>query len=836
MKNKLLLIAILIFSSSEIFSQSLSTNIKLNQVGYFTNGEKIAIVKTSSSGTFSIKSTDLATTFYNGSYSAPAIWSPSNENVAILDFTSFNANGIYIIVIPGIGKSYDFKIDGDIAADVFKASLKMYYFMRCSSPVLSTHGGIWARGAGHPDTQVKVHASAATNARPTGTLISGSKGWYDAGDYNKYIVNSGISTYTLLAAYEHYPALYNSLNTNIPESGNSIPDILDEAKYNLDWMLTMQDPNDGGVYHKLTHPGFDGIIMPANSNSTDRWVVKKSTSASLNFAAVMAQASRVYSTYLPTFSSTCLAAAQSAYNWAIANPTVYYDQTALNNSFNPDISTGTYSDNTVTDEFQWAAAELYITTLQDSYHNAVNWNNVGNGVPSWSNTSMLGIYSLVFHRQNLTAIGYADTTIMKNKLISAANTLKNTYNSSAYKVTMSGFTWGSNGDCGNQGMLLLQAFKISNDNTYRNAAIACFDYIMGRNAPGYSFLTGYGSKTPLSPHHRPSAADGVTAPVPGMVVGGPTSSSGDNCTYQYPTSLPALHYIDDWCSYTSNEITINWNAPLVFLLGGLKDMYSINSNLQVTAACSDNITFNWDGSGNNWFIDVSTDPNFSFYYNKSIANQTSTTAPSGFICDTVYGTPCTPTALSFQLNTTYYWRIWNGSGHLIGNSFTVPTALATPTITQNGNVLTSSAATNNQWYLNTNSITGATLQNYSPTQGGNYTLTVTDTNGCSATSAVFNYTTTAVTPLSSEEEQGLKLYPNPNNGSFILQTSTHYTSLKITILNLLGEQIYFDQITTNPGERVIKLHEGETGNVSNGIYFMQVLTGGIIYNQKIIIQ
>lgn len=120
---------------------------------------------------------------------------------------------------------------------------------------------------------VYIHPSAQTDKRPAGSIISSPGGWYDAGDYNKYIVNSGISTYTLLGAYEHNPEYFDTLKLNIPESNNKIPDILDEALYNIKWMLTMQDA-DGGVYHKLTNPNFDGFIMPDEADQK-RYVVEK---------------------------------------------------------------------------------------------------------------------------------------------------------------------------------------------------------------------------------------------------------------------------------------------------------------------------------------------------------------------------------------------------------------------------------------------------------------------------------------------------------------------------------------------------------------------------------
>ncbi|MCF6306362.1 MAG: glycoside hydrolase family 9 protein [Flavobacteriaceae bacterium] len=559
----------------------LSEDIRLNQGGYFEQGKKIISVKTDTGGVFYIKSPDLSSTYYSGTFSSPNYWEFSGENIATIDITAFNTLGEFVIQIPAIGYSHIFNINQLIGLDPLSKSLKAYYYMRCSSPVLPVYGEDWVRNEGHLDTNIVIHQSAASTNRPEGTIIASPKGWYDAGDYNKYIVNSGISTYTLLAAYEQYATLFNNLNSNIPESGNNIPDILDEIKWNLDWMLTMQDPDDGGVYFKLTNESFDGIVMPENGQSTPRYVIQKTTSSALNFAAVMATASRVFSQFDTTYSSQCLTAAQSAWNWANANPNIIYNQNTHNSLYNPNIYTGAYEDDYMSDEFIWAATELYITTMDDNYYITIDWTNFSSWfVPSWPHVDFLAIYSLLLHQDNLSAIGLNDIPFLQAKLLDRADNLRTHYETqSAHKVTMGDlnedFTWGSNGVASNQGILLVKAFHITEDSTYLDAAISSFDYILGRNATNYCFVTGLGDKSPQNPHHRPSQADAVAAPIPGMVVGGPQNytnpDEGSSCVY--PAQEQANKYIDEWCSYSTNEITINWNAPFVFLSAALQDYF-----------------------------------------------------------------------------------------------------------------------------------------------------------------------------------------------------------------------------------------------------------------------
>jgi endoglucanase len=559
---KPIIITLLIPISTLLFSRE---PIKVNQVGFYPDAPKVAVLPGTNEGAFHIVDAATGEIVFSGDTGTPSLWPHSDETVMIADFTDFDVPGEYYVLHPRVGVSYNFKIKDRVYRNLSKAALRALYYNRASVELKKIHAGTWYRSAGHPDTVIYVHRSAASPERPEGTTISSPKGWYDAGDYNKYIVNSGISTYTLLAAYEHFPEYYAGLYLNIPESANRIPDILDEARWNLDWMLTMQDPHDGGVYHKLTNLRFDGIIMPHEA-TTERYVVMKSTGATLNFAAVMAVAARVYDKYDPEFAQKALEAAEYAWQWAIKNPEVYYIQP-------PDVQTGQYGDSDLSDEFDWAAAELYITTGNDDYWNARNFYEIDVGVPTWQFVRPLAWVSLSYHKNDLTDT--ADIDLITRRIIEQGNDLLNEYKTSAYGISMglyrdNDFVWGSNGVAGNHSLMLLQAYRITGNGEYLDAAQANLDYLLGRNATGYSFVTGYGSHTPMNPHHRPSAADTRNAePVPGFVVGGPNVGHRDQCDW-YPSSLPALSYRDDWCSYTTNEVTINWNAPLIYIVGAIE--------------------------------------------------------------------------------------------------------------------------------------------------------------------------------------------------------------------------------------------------------------------------
>ncbi len=559
--------------------QDYNTNIRLNQEGFLPQAEKIAAINNTALTSFSIVRSGSQQVLYTGNLSDEAYWSNAEENIKIADFSDFTRQGEFQIKL-GSTVSYPFTIGNQVMLNISKLTLKAFYYNRASTDLPEQYAGEFTRLGGHFDMDVVIHPSAESDDRPAGTIISSPYGWYDAGDYNKYIVNSGISTHTLLSAYETYPDYYDTLTLNIPEAEDDIPDILNETYWNLRWVATMQDPSDGGVYHKISTANFQGTIMPHQATST-RYAVGKGTAATLDFAAMMAMAARIYGAYDPEFASSCLDKAIYAWQWANDNPNIAFNNPASQDGY-PSVNTGEYGDNSFSDEFFWAAAELFITTKEESYYNTLDF-NLDFWVPGWPNVSTLGIQSLVIHREQLPE--FADTVLIKSKLLNITSSLSSFKQSnSVYKIPNDEFYWGSNSVPGNQGVLLMQAYQITGDKDYYDAALSALDYLIGRNATGYCFVTGLGSNSPLHIHHRQSEADNVVAPVPGFLAGGPNPHNTNDCgESKYPSLLPAKCYVDDYCSYSTNEITINWNAPLVFLSGALdyiyqKDFYQEDTN------------------------------------------------------------------------------------------------------------------------------------------------------------------------------------------------------------------------------------------------------------------
>ncbi len=541
-------------------------SIKLNQLGYSPASSKIAVVPASKVKKFQVIDVDSREVVLEKLLSSPKLWSYSGEHVQQADFSAVTKIGRYFLQVKGQAQSHVFNIDDAPLQDVHRAAIKGFYFNRSGMAIDSATGGAHARAGGHNDTSIKVHQSAASESRPTGSSLSLPKGWYDAGDYGKYVVNSGISTYTLLAAYQHHKDLYKKLDLNIAESDNNVPDIIDEIKWNLDWLETMQD-DDGGVYHKLTALKFTAMNVAPENDSSQRYVIGKSVTASLDFAAVLAMASRVFTEFESEFPGVAQGYANKAidaYEWAKANPDALYKQPT-------DVATGAYDDESASDEFSWAAAELFLLTQQDRYYDDFKRQRIDPASNlTWSSVGALAFISLAESgKKLLTKTQYAD---VKDKLIKAADNHYQIYKNSAYGVSISepDFVWGSNGDVLNNGLVLVQAYRLTKDEKYKRAAMSTVDYVLGKNATGYSFVTGYGDKTPMNIHHRISVSDNTELPVPGFLAGGPHSGRQDDC--EYDGKYPATTYADTVCSYSTNEIAINWNAPLVYMLAAAQNI------------------------------------------------------------------------------------------------------------------------------------------------------------------------------------------------------------------------------------------------------------------------
>jgi endoglucanase len=367
-----------------------------------------------------------------------------------------------------------------------------------------------------------------------------------------------------------FPAQLEKVKLNIPS--NAMPDILTEIKYELDWLLTMQR-EDGAVYHLITTKIFPPAGTMPEKEKAKRYIVPLSTAATGDFAAVMAIGSRVYAKYDPAYSKKLLQAAISAWNFLDTHKTSlpkggYKDPAGIK-------GTGAYDDDDDRDERFWAAGELLTATGDGRYNDyikkiVVYWQPSVVYPFSWKDVHVLGVFSYLQCDPKLVDADIRNK--MLGDLLSYASRLVTAVQQNGFLVALgpNDYYWGSNGVALCNGITLLMANRIKPNQQYFNTALDQLHYVLGRNALNRSFVTGFGSNPPRHPLHTPSMGDKVSAPVPGLLVGGPNDRGDDKylAWQKRKFNLPSAKcYLDDDKSYSSNEVSIYWNALLVFVSG-----------------------------------------------------------------------------------------------------------------------------------------------------------------------------------------------------------------------------------------------------------------------------
>lgn len=546
-----------------------SPSVRGNQIGYYPSSPGILIVD-HDLDEIQIQNAGQEHTLKP---SVPAqFWIPSGERVWVADFSSLNLKGDFQVLSKNT-KLFQSQIIPH-RKELIQSVVKSYYFQRANLNLEEKYAGKWARKKSDHEETASMHPDAASAQRVPGSVIPTPKGWYDAGDYGRYIVNSGVTVYSLLKIAQDFPKYTGELRMDIPSDDSQMPDLLKEIKWNLDWMLSMQDPADGGVYHKVTTKQFSGEIMP-EQNTSPRFVMPKSTTAALTFAASVAMASRIYRPYSASFADTCLNAAKLAYAWAAQYPAVGFKNPA-------DVNTGPYNYPGMSDENFWAAVELFRASGSKAY---LTWIDkffpAEAPIPFWGDTRALGLWSIMDSAED-----FPDS--MQNKagklLEDIATIMHNEIIASPYRLSLNpeNFVWGSNSHVANSAMYMIQ-MALRSEGTekakWMSHASQFIDYLLGRNPHRITFITGFGHISPRQIHHRISAADSVSDPVPGLLAGGPHNGGQDvgdevwKCKEYRNMKYPALSWIDDWCSYATNEVAINWNAPLAYSLIALDDFY-----------------------------------------------------------------------------------------------------------------------------------------------------------------------------------------------------------------------------------------------------------------------
>ncbi|NEE04698.1 glycoside hydrolase family 9 protein [Phytoactinopolyspora halotolerans] len=507
----------------------------------------------------------------------------SGDHVHEVDFSRVDTPGTgYTLAVDG-EVSYPFDIAAEPYLQLRHDALAFYYHQRSGTPIEAQYvGDEYARPAGHVNQPPNTGDDdvGCRPASPCDYTLDVRGGWYDAGDHGKYVVNGGISTWQLLNAYERTlhtddadPDALGDGTLAIPESGNGAPDILDEARWNVEFLLAMQVPEGraraGMVHHKIHDENWTGIPTLPHQDSQQRYLAPPSTAATLNLAAVAAQCARIWADVDAVFAATCLDAAERAYAAAQANPDIIAPEADGQGG-------GAYSDSNLADEFYWAAAELFTTTGESSYradltgHALYHGESFSTRGADWANTGLLGDITLAVIPNSLPN---ADITTLRDAFADFGDTLLDVMDGQGYPVPYwpqgSGglsYDWGSNNLVLNNTVVLALAFDITGDTRYRDGVFAALDYTLGRNPLSQSYITGYGEQAARNVHHRfwANQADQSlpTAP-PGVLAGGPNSGLQDPlAAAELAGCSPQKCYLDHIDSWSTNEVTINWNSVL----------------------------------------------------------------------------------------------------------------------------------------------------------------------------------------------------------------------------------------------------------------------------------
>ena len=507
-----------------------------------------------------------------------------------------------------------FKVTKNPYAKLAERSLNYFYLNRAGTDISEAFAPSteWSRKAGH----AKEHVTCFHGIDKTGLAWPGcpyildvTGGWYDAGDHGKYAVNGGISVWMLQNVAERLGSkdgmaeqVWGDGRASLPEVGNGISDILDEARWQIEFLLSLQIPDgttllapvgqqtitngrslklslinaSGMVHHKVHSKNWPAFPLRPEDDTAERFLMPPSTAGTLNMVAVTAQAARIWKGVDDAFSERCLQAAIKGYEAARRNPDIY--------AYNNFDGGGAYGDFDVSDEFAWAAIELYAATGEKKFISQLPYTPGAQWLERvdsdnlrdifWADVDLLPLLTI------LTAsdvFSDAEKTNAESAIIQLANKYAVDASKDGYGVPYppDAYGWGSNGAIASRSLVLGYAYDATGNEVFRNTIIGALDYMLGRNPLNQSYIAGFGTNPVKFVHHRfwgAGADSSFPIAAPGALSGGP------NANYPVSTSevavlgkcAPQKCWLDDHNGFSINEVAINWNAALFWLVSYLE--------------------------------------------------------------------------------------------------------------------------------------------------------------------------------------------------------------------------------------------------------------------------
>ncbi len=515
--------------------------IRLDTVGYLPTRDKRATVASASCGEFRVVNHFDGRVVFKGRTTGPLRNADTEENLCTADFSAVRAGGLYRLEAEGAGRSHVVRIDDDVYRTAFAVAVRAMYLWRCGAAVSVRHyRTTYAHAACHTEDARLDFVGGAGRRDAVG-------GWHDAGDYNKYVVNAGVTVGLMLRAWEEFRPAIMKAHLRVPGDGvgGPLPAYLAELKWETDWLLKMQAP-DGSVYHKVSTKDFGPAVMPEEEKA-ERYFTPPSSAATADFAAMTASAARAFKPFDGGYAARLLAAARRAADFLRANPQAKRaDLTGF--------TTGPYQTDDADDRL-WAAAELWETTgerahLADFEERARRFTSKFSQDWGWGDVKNLGMLTYLFSKRAGRDAGLVRE--VRASLLETADAIVSVRDGHGYARPLARYYWGANGGVANAVVLLRSAHRLAPRRAYAETALDALHHLFGRNLHGRSYVTGLGADPPRRPHDRRSMAQSGAPPWPGYLVGGGWPRPAD--------------WADDADNYRVNEIAINWNAPLIYAL------------------------------------------------------------------------------------------------------------------------------------------------------------------------------------------------------------------------------------------------------------------------------
>ena len=462
----------------------------------------------------------------------------AGESAMCGDFSGLTRPGRYR-VRTGSELSHAFVIGHDVYRDVLRDAARCFHLIRANVDIDDARTGVKHKAGHASDAALLVDGKTRD--------LSG--GWYNAGDFGKYAHMHALSVSHMLRLYELRPET-TKLTLDIPILYDGLPDLLQTARWGLDWLLRMQNA-DGSVLHKVdSQPVLTWGKLPADDNAPRAVMAPSSIDAGV-FAGVMAQAARAFATQDLVFAATCKTAALKAWQWLSQNPDAGHNDTY-------------YLDPDASQETLWARSEIAL--LEGADIGKIILPDISVLPFYWPSPQVLGIMSLALR-------GHVQAKAM---IIAGAGQIKARTEADAYgfSAVAQNYSWGSNEMALNEAVVCLYADHLAPEAGLKSTAQRLFDYVFGRNSLDHSFVTGHGARPTQRPFHWICNMENIS--IPGWASGGANcQAAGADALLQAVVARgtpPAKCFVDacqNEGSYASNEGETSENAALVFVAGML---------------------------------------------------------------------------------------------------------------------------------------------------------------------------------------------------------------------------------------------------------------------------